>query len=412
MVCGFGREAAKTGCRTLHRRRSILRLGENTGNWLETCLSQPVTAVMPRPAPAFAPFEKGACSLSPLKLGVMGCGHAAQCLHLPALSRLPDVRIAAVAEADPELRRVARHLAPMAQDFEDFRELLAEAQLDAVVICLPPALHAEAAVEAFERGLHVYLEKPLATNLEDGRRILDAWRAAGRVGQMGFNFRFHPLLIRMRDAVRGGLLGEPIAVHAEFCSGGRELADWKRRRAGGGGVLLDLASHQFDLVGHLLDRPIESVQCLLEDRVSEGDTALASLRLAGGIVANVFTALSSIDRYVVEVTGSDGQIRFDRYRDSQLRFVPARRSFSRSARLTGLLAAVASWPRSARDALFPPREHSYFGALAAFVESVRSGLPARVDLVEGLQILAVVEAAERSARNRRRVDVPLGGSEP
>jgi len=348
----------------------------------------------------------------PMTFGVLGCGHAAQRLHLPALGRLPGVRLAAIAEPDENLRRSARRLAPSAQEFGDFRELLAADGLDAVLISLPPALHAEAAVTAFEQGLHVYLEKPLATNLEDGRAIVAAWRAAGRVAQIGFNFRYHPLVVRMREAIREGLVGEPIAVRAEFCSGGRELADWKRRRASGGGVLLDLASHQFDMVAHLLDRPVESVQCLLQDRASECDTALVGLGLADGVSGSVFTALSSVARYVVEVTGSEGQLCFDRYRDSRLRFIPARRRFSRSARFQALAATLADWPHAARDALFPPRERSYLAALGAFVECVRSGSPAVPGLPEGLQNLAVVEAAERSARERRSIGVTDSGERP
>jgi predicted dehydrogenase len=333
-----------------------------------------------------------------LRVGLLGCGRIARLSHLPLLARLPGIELAAIAEPDPGNREACRSLAPGAKRFEHYQELLAERSLDAVIICLPPALHAEAAIAGFERGLHVYLEKPLATTLEDGRRIVRAWRDAGTTGWIGFNFRFHPLAVELRAALARGVVGAPLAARTTFGAGSRELPEWKRRRASGGGALLDLASHQFDLLPFLLGQQIVEVGCLVSSRCSEDDTALSQLRFSGGAVASVLTALSAVEEHRVEIVGPGGELTFDRYHASRLRFRPPRRDFGRSARLRDAGGLITGWPRALRDVLLPRRERSFALALAAFAEAARGRASPGPDLESGLRSLAVVLAAEQAAR--------------
>jgi predicted dehydrogenase len=335
----------------------------------------------------------------PLRVGLLGCGRIARLSHLPALARLPGVEVTAIAEADSGNREACRSLAPGAVRYEDYRELIAARPLDAVVVCLPPALHADAAIAAFERGLHVYLEKPLATTLADGQRIVRAWRGAGTTGWVGFNFRFHPLAVKLRAAIAGGAVGDPLGARTAFCAAGRELPAWKRRRASGGGALLDLASHQFDLLAYVLGQELVEVSAVLGSRVSEEDTALTQLRFSGGALASVFTALSAVEEHAMEVIGPAGRLSFDRYHASRLRLSPARRDFGGAARLRAAGAVLAGWPRALRDALSPPRERSFALALAAFVQAARGEPVAGPGLDLGLNSLAGVLAAEQAARS-------------
>ena len=98
--------------------------------------------------------------MSPLRIGVIGCGQIARAIHLPVLARIPDARLAALAEPVEPNRVAAAAMAPGARVFSDYRELLDAGGLDAAVICVPPHLHAPCAIAAFDAGLHVYLEKP------------------------------------------------------------------------------------------------------------------------------------------------------------------------------------------------------------------------------------------------------------
>src|SRR3954466_10841448 len=102
-----------------------------------------------------------------VRLGVLGCGGSARAAHLPSLARLPGARIIALADTVPDNLEAARALASDARLVADYGDVLAMPEVDAVVIALPPALHADAAIAALDQGKHIYVEKPLATSVDD-----------------------------------------------------------------------------------------------------------------------------------------------------------------------------------------------------------------------------------------------------
>src|SRR4030042_5317136 len=120
--------------------------------------------------------------MSALKVGLMGCGRIAQSVHLPVLTHLPEVELVALAEVDPERLEKARHLVPKAVVCDHYETLLKMKEVEAVIICLPNDLHTEAAIASLQQGKHVYLEKPLATNLDEARRVLEVWQNTHLVG--------------------------------------------------------------------------------------------------------------------------------------------------------------------------------------------------------------------------------------
>jgi len=340
-------------------------------------------------------------AMQQLRIGLIGCGRIVERVHLPTLVRLDGVVVAALAETDVTRLQDARRGVPDARWFTDYGELLEHGGLEAVVICVPPFLHAKAAIAAFERGLHVYLEKPIATTVDDATRIVAAWRLAGTQGQIGFNFRFHPLVVQLREALRNGVLGEIVGVRTVFCGATRAQPEWKRQRSTGGGAPMELASHHVDLARFLFDQEVVEVGAALRSIESENDTASIDLRLADGPLVTIFTSLSAIEEDRIEVYGSRGALVFDRYRSSRLRFVPAHRDFRRLARLRASAATLAALPRTLRDVVSPPPERSYALAFAAFARAVQNNCAAAPNLDDGLRSLAVVAAAERAASSGR-----------
>jgi myo-inositol 2-dehydrogenase/D-chiro-inositol 1-dehydrogenase len=338
-----------------------------------------------------------------IRVGLLGGGRIARRFHLRILAALPGVALVAVAESIAEARAACHAIAPRAALFASYSELLGASRLDAVVICLPPALHAEAAVASFERQLHVYLEKPLATSLDEAIIVVEAWRRAGTTGMIGFNYRFHPLVRAMQEALTRGSIGGVTTVRASFGAAHRTLPEWKRERSSGGGVLLDLASHHVDLARFLFDTEIVEVSALVRSTRSDGDTAVAALRLLSGPMLSLCVSLAGVEEDRIEVTGSRGQLVFDRYRSSRLQWLPVRRDYRATARLKATVATVGMFPGVLRDALLPPRERTFALALDAFVAAIRDGRAAAPDLDDGLASLAVVMAAERSAREGVKV---------
>ncbi len=342
-------------------------------------------------------------AVGPLRVALFGYGRIAERAHLPALSRLADVEIAAVAEADASRRSALEAVAPGATRFAGYGDLLERGGVDAAVICLPPALHADAAVAAFERGLHVYLEKPLATTTADASRVLSAWRRAGTIGRIGFNFRFHPLVLELRRMLLSGALGEVVAARTIFSAAARRRADTSWRRRDGGGALLDLASHHVDLVRFLFGQEVAEVAAFSRSLEADDDAVSIELRLAAGPLVGVFVSVAAVEEDRIEVYGTGGGVVFDRYRSSRLRWIPAERALGRAARVRALGAAVAGLPRALRDAVLPPPERSYSAALASFVAAARGGGAGDgPHLEDGLKSLEIVAAAARAAASGRR----------
>lgn len=147
-----------------------------------------------------------------LKLGIIGCGTMGKA-HAASAKDSPYVRITAVCDVFPE---AARNLAETvgAAAYTDVQEMLDREELDAVIIATPDGLHAEPFITCCRAKKAIMLEKPFATNLEDGRRMLEAMHENGNLVQMAHLFRFLPFYINMKNAAVSGELGELVSSQA------------------------------------------------------------------------------------------------------------------------------------------------------------------------------------------------------
>jgi predicted dehydrogenase len=281
--------------------------------------------------------------------------------------------------------------------------------IDAVVICLPNALHADAAIAALERNKHLYLEKPLAVTLKEGQTVLEAWRRAGRVGMIGFNYRFNPLHVEMRRRLQAGAIGRLVGARSVWTTAPQRLAVWKTERLTGGGVLLDLASHHFDLMRFWFDQEIVKVHASVRSERTEHDTASVQIRLDSGLLAESFFSLSSIEDEQFEVYGSTGKLSFDRFNSWNIELAgPQPRSIAR--RYFGRVISALPHTRFAINKLRAPgMEPSFSTALAEFVSAAQVERQIHPDLDDGFKSLSVVVAAEESAHLGRPVKVPQAG---
>lgn len=338
-----------------------------------------------------------------LNVGLIGCGRITQLVHLAALRRLPGIHLVALAEADPQRRAEAGRQVPNAVPYADYTELLKDANVEAVIICLPSAMHAEAAKAALRLGKHVYLEKPVATDLGDAESLLAVWRATGLVGMMGFNYRFHHLYRAARTCILSNQLGDLVAARSVFSTAQQPLPAWKRTRQGGGGALLDLASHHIDLIYFLFGQEIRDAVATLRSQRTEDDTAILSLRLRNGLLVQSFFSTNAVEEDRFEIYGTAGKLTVDRYASSVVEIAPPTRQFARLKRLAWDLRSLMVRGGLLRTLTFPQREASYDLALAHFMNAVRARRPAAPDFWDGYRSLAVVSAAEESARTGRGV---------
>jgi myo-inositol 2-dehydrogenase/D-chiro-inositol 1-dehydrogenase len=337
-------------------------------------------------------------------LGVIGCGSIAYWVHLHIAQHLRGAALVAAADPDPDARKRAERLAGIPVHART-EELLARDDIDAVIVSGPTHLHAELVIAACAAGKHVYLEKPIAASTADGTRIVDAAARAGVTVMLGFNRRFHPLFEQTRRLLHDGRLGRIRSVQTTFCEPALPdaMPEWKRRRATGGGVLLDLASHHIDLLRWFLADEVATVEASIDSELTEHDSARLQLTMLGGAhVQSWFSCRTAVSDWF-EFAGERGTLRVDRHRPRVSLRVPRRLGYGvRTARVAPPAAVAAWW---LERLMRPSREPSYRRALAAFVSELRGEARAAPGLVDGMRALEVVEAAEESARRGTLVDV-------
>ncbi|WP_037682182.1 Gfo/Idh/MocA family protein [Streptomyces griseus] len=146
---------------------------------------------------------------------------------------------------------------------EDFDEMLRRERIDLVVVCSVDRTHDHYIVRALEAGCDVVTEKPMTTDADKARRILDAQRRTGRDVRVAFNYRYNPVHSAVRELVASGEIGEVGSVHFEWLLDLRHGADyfrrWHRDKVNSGGLMVHKATHHFDLVNWWLGTRPESV---------------------------------------------------------------------------------------------------------------------------------------------------------
>ena len=338
--------------------------------------------------------------MTPIRVGLVGCGGVGGAVHLRLLRRMPEVTLVAVADMDPNGRVVAERAGVSVT--ADANSLLSRPEIDAIVIAVPPLAHAALATAALESGRHVYLEKPLAASLADGQAILDAWQRPGRparVGMIGFNYRFNPLVRKARLLLEQGAIGRPASARTVFSMVRQPAPAWRYSAEQGGGPLLELASHHVDLVAYLFQQRVVEV---VADRQMADSDATVSLRLAledGAEVRSTFS-VDGVNDDRIEVAGERGTLTVDRYHGWHVHLTGPRSS-RWGDRMRNTIGALAGSPHLLRKLRSPYHEPSYWFALQHFLDAVRGSHSASPDFADGYRALEVVVAASESLTSGR-----------
>lgn len=185
-----------------------------------------------------------------LRVGLIGAGKMGA-FHMESWERIDCARLVAV--ADPDERAARRHIARRPIEwFADHRLLLERAHIDAVCICAPSESHAALALDAIAAGLHVLVEKPIATALEDGLRMASAARLAGVKLMVGHVERFNPAVGKLAELIAAGRIGRVFRAHATRVGP-------LPARIRDTGVAIDLATHDLDIMQFVLGLDITSI---------------------------------------------------------------------------------------------------------------------------------------------------------
>lgn len=191
-----------------------------------------------------------------LRIGIIGTGRVAR-LHARAYRSIEQAEVISVADVVPNraLEFVDTQELRGAQAFEDYRQLLA-LDLDAVSICTPNKTHSSVSIDALRAGKHVLVEKPLSVTLREGVEMVKTAREEGRLLSVGFQPRYDPNMVVIKDIVQSGQLGDVYYVEA---GGGRRRGmpsgSFVRKDVAGAGAMADIGCYSLDLVLNSLGHP-------------------------------------------------------------------------------------------------------------------------------------------------------------
>jgi predicted dehydrogenase len=194
---------------------------------------------------------------APLRAGVIGLGWAGR-QHLAAYDATPNVDLVALAGMETDQLDVLGDQYGAQLRFNDWVDLLENADLDLVSIATPTALHGPIAVAALNAGIHVLSEKPMAENADVGRQMVQAAKDNDRVLEVSFNHRRRGDVQALKSIIDAGLLGKIYYAKAGWLrrEGIPGLGSWFTRAAtAGGGPLMDIGVHMLDISLHLLGEP-------------------------------------------------------------------------------------------------------------------------------------------------------------
>lgn len=329
-----------------------------------------------------------------VRIAVVGVGYWGINL-VRTLAADPRVDLAYLCDPDPAAIARAAAIAPRAAPIASAPEALAAPDVDAVVIATPAATHAALAANAFEAGKHVFVEKPLALGVADADRVLRAARRARRVGMVGHLMLFHPAVVRMRELLVAGELGELLYLTAVRANLGRLRADEN--------ALWSLGPHDFAIVDYLVGRAPTSVAAHGASYLQPGvhDVAFAHLSFARPdgappVLAHVHVSwLSPRKERRVILVGSRKMVEFDDTSPDKLRIFD--RGYDRPPEFTDygqyliLRDGDVHIPRV-------PMVEPLAAQMRAFVDRVEAGAVELDSLETGRRVTAMLEAADRSLR--------------
>ena len=247
-----------------------------------------------------------------VRFGVIGTSAYADLLHLPSICSHDKAEIAAICGRNTQRAREIADKYGIPQVYGDYRQMIEDEDLRAIVVIAPEDLHWQMSMAALDAGLHVVCEKPMAMNTFQAREMLEKAQSAGVVHMVFFTYRWSPVYRYLKQLIDDGFIGRPYHCDIGYLGGyGRAgRYSWKFEPGRGSGILGDLGSHMIDLARWLVG-DIARVSCHLGTFVERlhPDTGVASTVNDSALLGLEFEngAQGSIHVSAVALPGKRGQ---------------------------------------------------------------------------------------------------------
>lgn len=265
------------------------------------------------------PQQRGGVMGESVRLGVVGMGKMGLS-HLSIVNPHPDVEVVGICDTTGYVLDVMQKYTGL-RAFGDYRKMMDDAELDAVIVATPSRSHFDITRAALERGIHAFVEKPLALSVEEGEALVEQAEDAGIVNQVGYHYRFVGAFQEVKRLLDAGAIGEvhnyrveaygPVVLKPK----GRT---WRTRKTEGGGCLYDYASHAVNMLNWLFGVPTGTGGAIVNDVFSKDvdDEVYTTLYhptgLGGQLCVNWSDETHRKMSLRVEIWGRKGRINADR----------------------------------------------------------------------------------------------------
>ena len=340
-----------------------------------------------------------------VRIGVAGAGYWGKNL-VRTFAAAAGSQLVAIADGSPEVRARMGRSYPEAELLETAGELFGRPDVDAVVLATPAATHAALALEALAAGKDVFVEKPLALDVASARQVEEAVAREHRILQVGHLLRYHPAVEWLDTALREGELGDLRYIYCRRVNLGRIRHEED--------ALWSFGPHDLSIILHLIGADPIEVVAIGESWVQPGvaDVVFITLRFPGGRIANV--QLSWLDPHkerAITVVGSRRMVTFDDVHPTE-KIRVYDKGIDRQEEYESFAEFLSIRDGDIRIPAIPNAEPLAQEA-AHFIECVRERTAPRTGVADGVRVVRILEAAERSMAEggtRVRLD-PEGAAE-
>ena len=335
-----------------------------------------------------------------INIAVIGAGRAGMVHAVNFRKSVPGAKLVAVADPSPVAREEAVRQLEIDKAYEDYRDALADDGIDAVVIVVPTVLHKEIVISAAEAGKHVFCEKPMAMDEQECEEMLKAAKAGNVKLQIGYMRRFDAGYRRAKEAVLSGAIGDVVMVRSNT-RGPSVPQPWMYDIRKSSGLIADVNGHDIDTLRWFTESEFATIYAVggnyrcpdaKEDWPDFYDNVIVSATFENGMQGLIdgANAVGYCYDARTEVLGTKGCVFIGRLNDESV--VTCTKDGN-----NGAYPLVKSWRQ-----LFKP---AYLAEDISFVECIRNDSEPEVSGQDGLMVVRVSNAGNRSIAEKRVIEI-------
>lgn len=228
-----------------------------------------------------------------VRVGFIGCGGISR-FHMGHLAKIKDAQMVAFCDVDgSRAEATAKEFGTDdAQTWTDYKQFYKDAKIDAVYVGVPPFAHEEQELIGAQKGIHIFVEKPIALSMTLAKKVEKAIAKSGVISSSGFQDRYQDIIARLKEEVAAN----PPAVIQAYWMGGMPGVPWWRRKEQSGGQAVEQTIHHFDMVRYLFGE-IKSVQAVSSKGLMKAvpkynieDASAVNLQFKSGLCGTIFSA--------------------------------------------------------------------------------------------------------------------------